>query len=53
MFGGTILLKDLQSKFPTHAFSFDDARKDLLKKPIADLLAEKQSMPPKDFKDLV
>lgn len=33
MFTGTILLKGLQSKFPTHALSFDESRKELLKKP--------------------
>ncbi len=53
MFGGTILLKGLQSKFPTHALSFDEARKDLLKKPLAEILAAKESMSPKDYKDLV
>ncbi len=31
MMGGMILLPNLQTKFITHAYSFDDSKKDLLK----------------------
>lgn len=52
-FGGTIVLKGLQSKFPSHPFSFDEAKKDLIGKPLADLLANKESMSFKELNDLV
>lgn len=53
LYTGMILIQNIESKFPTHAFTFDDAKKALLKEPLAELLSHKDDLTYKEFKDLV
>lgn len=51
MYGGMILLRNIESKFVTHSFSFDDSRKELLKQPLSELIAKTEDY--KNLKDLL
>lgn len=53
MYSGMLLLQNMQSKFASHAFSFDDGNKNKLKVPISELLANRGEMSYSDVKKLL
>jgi hypothetical protein len=52
-YSGMLLLRGMQSKFASHAFSFDEGNKSKLKVPISELLADRESMSYSDIKKLL
>jgi len=52
-YSGMLLLQNMQSKFASHAFSFDEGNKNKLKVPISELLADRESMSYSDVKKLL
>lgn len=53
LYGGMLLIQNIQSKFPTHAFSFEASKQPLLKEPLNELVSHKDSLSKKEFKDLL
>lgn len=52
-FSGMLLLQNMQSKFASHAFSFDEGNKSKLKVPISDLMANREDLSYSDVKKLL